>query len=284
MWLESAAVANIKLRSIDVVARRSSEEVELYNRYAKGKALPYVVVQRPSASAEAVQGGNCLSCSGGAGGCDEVLIEGPLDVQAVATVLNSVTRGQIINHIAGGSIAVWVLVLSEDEKKNREFMQTLGQALDQAEQQVIEPEKANGRIRPEWGQETSLPVVLVDQKNSTESFFMSQLLGGCKGTQLNEPIAVAVFGQGRWLDPVNADALERGVIHEQVRYLVGPCSCEAKKDNPGRDLLLAFPWNQKIQKTIVDKDQVDALPLPSMNGILPEPVDNEDNKTNTTLQ
>ena len=58
-----------------------------------------------------------------------------------------------------------------------------------------------------------------------------------------DPMVFPVFGRGRALLPLIGAGITAKNIHDSAAFLVGPCSCEVKEQNPGFDLLLAADWD-----------------------------------------
>jgi hypothetical protein len=52
-----------------------------------------------------------------------------------------------------------------------------------------------------------------------------------------------VFGRGRALLPLIGAGITEKNIYDAAAFLVGPCSCEIKEQNPGFDLLLSADWD-----------------------------------------
>jgi hypothetical protein len=57
----------------------------------------------------------------------------------------------------------------------------------------------------------------------------------------------AVFGRGRALGAWPAEGFGDEQIDEASLFLLGACSCEVKRLNPGWDLLLNVDWDERLQ-------------------------------------
>jgi hypothetical protein len=76
-----------------------------------------------------------------------------------------------------------------------------------------------------------------------------------------EPAAFAVFGQGRTMLALVGQGINKENLEKDAGFLCGPCSCEAKSQNPGLDLLFAADWYAPLR----GMPQVTA-PLPDVIG------------------
>jgi hypothetical protein len=66
-----------------------------------------------------------------------------------------------------------------------------------------------------------------------------------------EPIAFPVFGRGIVLYAIIGKGITPEVISAATSFIVGPCSCQVKEQNPGFDLLLNFDWEAAVGDTLV---------------------------------
>jgi hypothetical protein len=63
----------------------------------------------------------------------------------------------------------------------------------------------------------------------------------------NGPWLALVFGRGRALGAWSSEGFGDEQIDEACLFLLGACSCEVKRMNPGWDLLLNVDWNESLQ-------------------------------------
>src|SRR5262249_1352056 len=86
-----------------------------------------------------------------------------------------------------------------------------------------------------------------------------------------QPLALPVFGRGRAMQPLVGGGINPEMITEYCSYLVGPCTCQVKKQNPGVDLLFVVDWDARIEGRVV-KD----LEMPPRTGLTPTPPSRRD--------
>jgi hypothetical protein len=59
---------------------------------------------------------------------------------------------------------------------------------------------------------------------------------------VDEPMVFAVYGRGRAMPPYIGKGITVDLLTEVVAFLVEPCSCFVKSQNPGMDLLVRWDW------------------------------------------
>ncbi len=64
--------------------------------------------------------------------------------------------------------------------------------------------------------------------------------------ELHEPMAFPVFGRGRVLYALIGKGINPDMIRRACEFMVGPCSCQVKAQNPGFDLLTNYNWEQAV--------------------------------------
>ncbi|MEX1098457.1 MAG: hypothetical protein WED34_20600 [Planctomycetales bacterium] len=63
---------------------------------------------------------------------------------------------------------------------------------------------------------------------------------------LDGPVVVPVIGRGRAIRSLYGEAIVPAAYSSSCGFLLGPCSCEIKGDNPGFDLLISADWMGRI--------------------------------------
>lgn len=257
-WVDAVRRTNARVRVADVTARPFVEGAEVYGLYAKGEPMPNAVLF-PEESVRWIAGGRRSVNEGRGGG--PLLAVLSLAEPLMASLPDSPARQKVVAHILDGGVAAWVVVKGGDEKVDGEFLDKLEGLLAKAQKEVVAPEVVAGRISPLWGDAPSFLVVPVDRKDAAEAFFLWQLLGGELG-EGNEPLVFPVYGRGRVLPPVGASLLNQGRVDWLASFLVGPCSCEVKEENPGRDLIFPDRWEEGIRNPSREKNPLGAAVLP----------------------
>jgi hypothetical protein len=77
------------------------------------------------------------------------------------------------------------------------------------------------------------------------------------------PWFALVFGRGRVLGAWPAEGFGDEQIDEACLFLLGACSCQVKRLNPGWDLLLNADWNEKLQAIGYPVAAAETAPAPA---------------------
>jgi hypothetical protein len=219
--------------------------------------LPWLVVKYPSA----------LRLPGNAW-------SGPLSEEATRRLVDSPARKKIVQRLAQGESAVWVMLDSGDPRKDETAAKLLESRLDYLTATLKLPkldaqDVVNGLISiPENDLRLEFSTLRVARSDPAEQAFVKMLLGteaDLKG--VGEPIVFPVFGRGRVLYALVGKGIRHETIDQAATFLIGKCSCEVKERNPGVDLLLAADWTN-IVKTQFNPDR-DLPALTNLLGRLP---------------
>jgi hypothetical protein len=165
-------------------------------------------------------------------------------------------RKEIANRLLAGDSAVWVVGESGEKTKDDAAVIRLEKKLAQMERELKLPDKqalaADEHYKPQTKVDLKIAfsVVRIPVQHDDETIFVSTLLKSDPDVRVDrQPLAIAVFGQGRSYFPLVGDGIDAGAVDEHCRFLTGDCSCEVKEANPGIDLLFAVPWNESITRT-----------------------------------
>ena len=83
---------------------------------------------------------------------------------------------------------------------------------------------------------------------SDESLLLKMLAGPKPSAELTTgPWLAAVFGRGRVLGAWPAADFGDAEIEEACLFLLGACSCQVKRQNPGWDMLMNVNWPEELQ-------------------------------------
>jgi hypothetical protein len=67
----------------------------------------------------------------------------------------------------------------------------------------------------------------------------------------DQPLAFPVFGRGIVLYALVGKGISPETIKSASSFIVGPCSCQVKEQNPGFDLLLSHDWDGAVGKQLI---------------------------------
>jgi hypothetical protein len=207
---KASATANFKLTTLD------------------GEGEPKVTVHFPDDDPEAAP-----ACSG------------PLTEAFVASLLDSPARGRLVELLAGGESAVWLLLDSGDRAADDAAARLLDAELARLSADLKLPEQdPRDLLSSKAPLKVSFVTLRVARSDPTEARLVEMLLGGEGGLdKVKGPIAFPVFGRGRVRLALHGERLRPAEIERWASSLCGPCSCVVKELNPGYDLLLAADWD-----------------------------------------
>ncbi len=250
--------ANVEVIPIDVdqldpANPRSKVDLEIWEEQ-NTITLPWMVVQYPLSSR-----------------IPTTIWAGEPTKAASELLLDSPKRQLICERIVKGDTAVWVLLESGDKKADDLAYQRLRNELKKCEKELELPapdpqDVADGLINVDQATlKIQFSIVRLSRTDAKEGPFVNMLLDSEPGLREKEfegkPMAFPIFGRGRALYALIGDGIKYEVIHDACRFLVGPCSCQVKQQNPGADLLMAMNWDQAVTPQIKVDNSLPPLPV-----------------------
>lgn len=182
------------------------------------------------------------------------------DDRSLPNLLASPTREELSTRLLQGQSAVWLFLPSGDEEKDAQALNELDKqlALDakrlelpSAEEMEIEADvlsKAKVKLA------VNFSVLTVDRNDPREAFLVDALLNSESDLRdYDQPLAFPVFGRGRVLYALVGKGIQSDTIRAASSFIVGPCSCQVKDQNPGFDLLMNVPWEKAIGSTLISE-------------------------------
>ncbi len=220
--------ANVAVTTVNLDRQVDAESRRLWARWGANQTLPCIMVR--SSEADQTLRPACI---------------GPLSETSVRAVVDSPLRRLLVQCLASGDAAVFVLLTSGDHAADSAAAQLLERELARLEKAVALPAPTSDG--PQLL--SSLPVrvafrpVLLSRHDAAEEWFVQMLLGSEPNlAEVKGPIVLPVFGRGRLLCSLHGDNLNAEQIGTVARFLCGACSCQVKELNPGVDLLLVVDW------------------------------------------
>jgi hypothetical protein len=189
----------------------------------------------------------------------QVAYQAPISSQSVETMIDSPVRQELVKRLTSGDSAVWILVESGDKSKDAAAAETLEKQLladtkrlvlpSAQEMEVSETVLNDAKIKLKIG----FSVLSVKRDDPKEKFLLDCLLNSEPDLKeySQEPIAFPVFGRGIALYAIVGKGISADVISSATSFIVGPCSCQVKEQNPGFDLLLNIDWEAAVGDTLV---------------------------------
>ena len=184
---------------------------------------------------------------------DRLIAAAPLNAESVGNLIDSPIRQEIAKRLVGGESAVWIFVPCGDPKQDKvaldnltRFVQQNEQSLELPEQEEVEDEQA---LLEQVAIDLRLDfsILTLRRDDPKEQFLLKMLLASEPDLEgLDQPMAFPVLGRGRVLYALVGKGISELTIGLASRFIIGPCSCQVKNQNPGFDLLMAIDWEKKI--------------------------------------
>ena len=241
--LEKASPVRVRFNSIDLATHPDEEQFA---------SLPWLVVRYPDSSNKAAP-----------------VWQGPLTDDAVAALLDSPKRRDLVQRLLAGDSAVWVLLESGDSTIDDAVTARVSADSRRIEGTLKLPvltKSVEDRIRDDVVPlRLSFSVVRVSRTDPAERLLIRMLLGSEPDLDArNGPLLFPVFGRGRALYALADGGINEANLSKAAEFLSGACSCKVKEAHPGVDLLLSADWPTAPEETTVETTTEPVeVPLPS---------------------
>ncbi len=195
----------------------------------------------------------------------------PFNDESIEFLFDSPVRQQITKNLISGDSAVWIFVPSGKAKEDEEAKAKLTEQILLNEKQLELPPQEEIEADEAFLAENEIElrigfsIVTLDRNDPKEHFLLKMLLASEPDLEeLDQPMAFPVLGRGRVLYALVGKGIAEDTIGIASRFIVGPCSCQVKEQNPGFDLLMAFDWDEKIAGSTIS----DPLPTTTDKPVL----------------
>ena len=184
---------------------------------------------------------------------DRIVTVLPFSDQSLKNLFDSPLRQKITKEVIGGESAVWIFVPSGNDSEDAAAMKRLTQHVTSNQQTLKLPTPEELETEEEFLEEVEIElrigfsILTLDREDPKEAFFLKMLLASEPDLEeLKQPMAFPVLGRGRVLYALVGKGINEQTIGMASRFIVGPCSCQVKEQNPGFDLLMSFNWEEKL--------------------------------------
>jgi hypothetical protein len=227
-----ASRINLAFRTADVSDFTEDEDRQLFEKHG-ALPLPGLVVRYP----EHLQ-------------IPEPVRSLALSLEAVTGLMKSAIRSELVRRLADGQTAVWLLLETGERERDDATAAHLDGELKKLGQILKLPELTDSpedTLRIGTPPRIEFSLLRVPRGDSAEQALVAMLVGSESDlAERTEPILFPVFGRGRALLPLVGRGITAENIENSASFLVGPCSCQVKDQNPGFDLLLAADWENLL--------------------------------------
>lgn len=178
-----------------------------------------------------------------------------LTLENAKAVLDSPARKEIAKKLLDRESAVWVLMESGNRSQNREARQTVERMLPRMEETLTISDPADMGFSTEGIADTiDFSMVRFRRDDPAERMFAKMLLGTERDLEGfgDVPIVFPIYGRGRSLYALVNKGINEWTLTSAGEFLVAPCSCVIKANNPGVDLLFAVDWEENVERLVQD--------------------------------
>ncbi len=201
---------------------------------------------------------------------------GPLTNESIQLLLSSSNLEticqQLVNHVS----AVWVFLDSGNKERDDQVFQQFQKDMQWLQDDLTLPQlKENAERESIYLDEElksqlaiSFSIVRMSRDDPEEQILTAMMLGSEPDLPLyaDQPMVFPIFGQGRLLYALIGDGINRDTMQTAGQFMVGPCSCQIKDDNPGLDLMTPIVWANHLDIQMV-RDRPLPAPIPALGGV-----------------
>jgi hypothetical protein len=228
-----ACPSNITLAVVDT-RRKMDEELARVLHAQAGASLPWMVVRYPRIA-----------------NIKANVYAGPWNGARLKKLLDSPMRRILAERLLRSQTAVWIMIESGNKQKDDETAQWLQDHLAKLEKTLKLPELTSApkdKLRIDVALKIEFSLLRLSRHDNEETELVRMLLGMEDDLEdRKEPIVYPVFGRGLALWAIVGKGITQDNIDRAAKFLVGPCSCEIKAQNPGVDLLLTADWEERLR-------------------------------------
>lgn len=195
-----------------------------------------------------------------ANGNRELIWSGDPSTTSLQSILNSPARTRILEYLADDFVAVWIFLDPETTQDDAGFqlLENNLRAMEstlQWHREYLDLLKKNRLLAPP--PDIRFAAVRISRSDPNEQVLIRQLLTSeWDLAEAKGAIAFPVYGRGRVLYALVGPGISGRNIAEACAFLVGPCACTIKDDNPGVDLLLDFDWDDHISELLMTAEEI----------------------------
>jgi hypothetical protein len=176
-----------------------------------------------------------------------VVWTGALTPASLAALTDSPARKEIARRVLAGESVVWVLAESGNKAEDDANAARVEKRLRYLEQVAIlpriDPNDPTSKLGPGPALRVKFSLLRV-----SGALLLKMLAGPKPAAELaTGPLLAAVFGRGRVLGAWPAADFGDAEIEEACLFLLGACSCQVKRQNPGWDMLMNVNWTEELR-------------------------------------
>jgi hypothetical protein len=225
--------ANFEVTTVDVAGKLEPGLADLWKTAPEDAALPFVLLQARMGREKTL-----------------TVWEGPLSDVNVDRLTSSPDRKEIVNRLLKGHSAVWVVLPGKDELTTHNTVNLIETELNRLQDELPLPEgigQPGSEVYSEIPLTLRFSVLVLKTGPEADALLPEMMRRIAPGAAAEgQPLVMPVFGRGRAVDVIPGDKVDEGTVEDLSRFICGACSCQVKEQNPGFDLLMSVPWNERL--------------------------------------
>lgn len=211
------------------------------------------------------------------------IVELPATVENLRSILHSPVRNAVAESLLEGVSAVFLFLESGDAEYDGPILERFERMLRDMEQTLELPPQPVPEDGVVGGPPLGIRFALVRlaRDDPRERVLVQTLLATEPDLrELKGPMVFPVFGRGRALYAIVDRGIRSDVIFDAGAFLIGPCSCQVKAQNPGTDLLMAADWDAPFADVVYTEEELPpltaiTLPAETEDDDVPQNLDEE---------
>lgn len=198
---------------------------------------------------------------------------GALDAAAVKGLTESPARAKLCDLLHQGHATVLVLLPGSDAADAARAEKVAKEVIALAAAGKVKTAASGGEEMPAAmpGEEPAKPqdkksiqvaLLRIARDDPKEQWLVRMLLAVEPDlhTYGKEPMIFGFYGRGRAMEPFVGKGISTENLVELVGFLSGPCSCQVKDGNPGKDMLFHWNWQETADRLAASDESSDRLP------------------------
>jgi hypothetical protein len=219
------STANVLIETINVSGPLPESKLALWKAQSPS-SMPWTVVHYPDAAK-----------------IDAVAWSGPFTGEGVHSLLESPARREIARRIVNGDSAVWLLLGSGVAMRDSATTDLVQAELTRLEMDVTIPVPEEDSPSSSTPTHPKFSLLRMSRGDAVEKIFIAMITNSdATAAHSDIPIVIPVIGKGRAPTFLSGEAITAPAIAGMAEFIIGSCSCELQRGNPGLDLLIASDW------------------------------------------
>ncbi len=188
---------------------------------------------------------------------------GPVTSPVVGLLLDSPVRREAARKLLSGDSGVFLVLEGSDANANRQghelvdrLIKELPETVESSEVSEADREMYMAPGGPEL--KVAFSKLTLRRDDPAEGMTVKMILGLAPWlVEETGPAVIPLYGRGRMLQAFAGETLTEEYLTGAAWFLVGPCSCQAKAQSPGIDLLMSAGWDNFL---VADANVQEDLP------------------------